>query len=342
MADNNILSQFLTFAKNPFEAVGEKVRSSKQIKFVDNVIDNLVEQIEAEYNAYKEKMDDAAPWQQALGIALPMFFGAPGAIAAGLVSGISDEKLRSKYEDIMQGIRDKREGLIGEDFAQQALEGIEGMKDKLALSNIMGIGTSLAVPQLFKGFGDIVGGAGDFIEGIGEGSFRDLFGIQGKEAVGSVNDRDSVNVGDGFYEDMYSDFGPDLIDKNLKQGWDSSLPEGKIVQEQISDLDLLKPESDGFFDFNLKEPFKAPAIDMFDVLGEKIGADKLMTNLPGVSNLLKAGTPLWAPYLQGGMGYGYNPAAGTFPTAKPRNPLASTGFYNKGGKVNPLLLKDFQ
>ena len=339
MANNDsALSQFLNYKQNPFKAVGEKVRQSKQVGFIDDVIDNLVEKIQSEYEAYKDKMDDAAPWQKALGIALPMFMGPAGAVAAGLVSGISDEKLRSKYEDIMQGIKDKYEGLIGGDYAQQALEGIEGMKDKLALSNIMGMGTSLAVPKLFGGFGDIVGGAGDFIENIGDGSIRDLLGIQGKEAAGSLNVGDSVNVGDGFYEDMYSDFVPDPIDENLKQGLDSSLPEGELVKEQISDLGLLESESDGFFNF--KEPFGNAPIDMLGIFGDKLNVNKLMTEYPGAANLLQAGTPLWAPYLQGGMGYGYNPAAGAFPTARPLNPL-SRGFY-KGGKVNPLLLKDYQ
>ena len=56
-----------------------------------------------------------------------------------------------------------------------------------------------------------------------------------------------------------------------------------VVKEKLHRGIQVDPKE---YNFNLKEPFKAPAIDMFDVLGEKIGADKLMTNLPGVSNLL--------------------------------------------------------
>lgn len=213
---NNTISKFLQqFMAPSHEDLGAKTRNVKQQQWFDNVIDNIVEEITALYEEYEKKSEHAGGMQQMLGMALPMILPGPlGAILTAMGSQWKDEDLRQTYEDKIKTLRDKTEGTFLEDYTQGAFENIEDMESGILTGNLMGLASSLAVPQLLDW------GKGPFTKQL---PVEDIIGIgEGPLAPGSFR---------GPYADPAEAFVGDTITTG---SWLPQFSEGKPFEKVVS------------------------------------------------------------------------------------------------------------
>ena len=331
MAQTALRQWIQEYAKGkPGEQYEKKQRALKQEDFFGGVVDNLVDEIKAIYDAYQSEMENAGFMQQVLGTVLPSVFGPLGAILTGIGSIWKDEDIRKDYAKQLEETKKHYEGTFVEDYAEKAADPLtsKDAKNALLFQNIMGTIQSLGTPQidfenfipnLVEGIKDAPSKIGDFVTAPVDFLKEHItYGGPGSDpdAPMSVAQHQGLGVDVPFVQpDMPS---PQVQgETNIYGALKNPLSVGDVftgAKDWVGGgLDILGDLHPGFKEPKAGNKWLGP-----DILGGLLKKARISDMGPGFQNILRTTTPYWAPHAMGG-GYAQDPYLPQQP--KPINPM---------------------